>query len=236
MPAGENLKPAFLEAKPNLTFLASVKDDLFGGGGLYVWVKPQLLWPLSAPRRVGVEKGHPKTASLPPTMPATDNTLLSGMGGQWSHRRAGGGLGRRAPDKGLYSAQPATSSSALGPPPKSRSLCLPQDWRYRAPASESSSAHPLLCVSSTSQSRLFSCPRKATGSNTCYCKAPFPLSREAPPPASTQTAQQAHIISARPRAGRRCRMPAQRGAQCRLPQTTHHPDVRRRSCFCGSIA
>ena len=91
MPAGEGLKPAFLEVKSNFIFLASIKDDLFGGGGLYVCVKPQLPWPLSAPRRVGVEKGQPKTASLPPTMPVTDNTLLSGMGGQWSHRRAGGG-------------------------------------------------------------------------------------------------------------------------------------------------
>lgn len=182
-----------------------------------------------------MEKGHPKTASLPPTRPATDNTLLSGMGGQWSHRRAGGGLGRRAPDKGLYSAQPATSSPALGPP-QSRGLCAcPRTGRYRAPASGSSSAHPLLCVSSTSLSHSFSCLRKATGSNTFDCKAPFPLSREAPPPASTQTAQQAHIISARPRAGRRCRMPAQRGAQCLLPRTTHHPDVRRGSCLCGSI-
>lgn len=57
-----------------------------------------------------MEKGYPKTASLPPTMAATDNTLLSGMRGQWSHRRAGGGQGWRALDKGPL-------SPSLPPPP-----------------------------------------------------------------------------------------------------------------------
>ena len=177
-----------------------------------------------------MEKGQPKTASLPPTMPVTDNTLLSGMGGQWPHRRAGGGLGRRALDKGLHSAQPATSSSALGPP-QSRGLCAcPRTGRYRAPASESGSSHPLLCLSSTSLSRLFSCLRKATGGNTFYCKAPFPLSREAPPPASTQTAQQAHIISDEA-LGREWVPNARPAAQCPLPRPTRHPGVLRGSCF-----
>lgn len=36
---------------------------------------------LSVQKRVGVEKGYPKTSSLPPTMTGTDNTLLSEIGG-----------------------------------------------------------------------------------------------------------------------------------------------------------
>ena len=43
--AGEGLKPAFLGVNPNFVFLALIKDDLFGGGGLYVWAKPQRPWP-----------------------------------------------------------------------------------------------------------------------------------------------------------------------------------------------
>ena len=45
MHAGEGLTPALLGADPNFIFLAPTKDDLFGGGGgLYVWAKPQLPW------------------------------------------------------------------------------------------------------------------------------------------------------------------------------------------------
>lgn len=164
--AGQGLKPAFLGVDPNFIFLALIKDDLFGGGGALCLGKATAAVALRAQSRVRVEKGHPKTASLPPTMPVTDNTLLSGMGGQWSHRRAGGGQGRRALDKGLHSARPPPPPPLPWTPPKVV-VFVPAPGLggsgHLRPGS--SSAHPLLCVSSTSLSHLFSCLLKPTGDN-----------------------------------------------------------------------
>lgn len=113
-----------------------------------------------------MEKGYPKTASPTPTRAATDNTLLSGMGGgQWSHRRAGGGQGRRTPDKGPHS--PRLPPPLLPSAPHKVVVFVPAPGpggpRHLPPGSSSAPPPPtLLCVGSTSLSLLFSRLLKAT--------------------------------------------------------------------------
>lgn len=76
-----------------------------------------------------MEKGDPKPASLPPTMPATNNTLLSGMGGDNgpTERLVGGRAGEHW-TKGFIQHPCHLLLCPGSPPPKSWSLCLPQDW------------------------------------------------------------------------------------------------------------
>lgn len=92
-----------------------------------------------------MEKGHPKTASLPPTMAATDNSLLSGMGGTMVPQKGWWGAGQEGAGQRASFTPRATSSPALGPS-KSWSLCPHQGWAAAAPAFGSSSTR-LCCVS-----------------------------------------------------------------------------------------
>lgn len=70
------------------------------------------------------------------------------------------------------------------------------------------------------------------GGNTFYCKAPFPLSREAPTSRQHPDSSAGALSQTRPWAGRRCRMPA--AAQCSLPRPPATV-VLRGSCFTSSI-
>lgn len=164
-----------------------------------------------------MEKGYPKTSSLPPTMAVTDNTLLSGMGGQWSHRRAGRGQGQRALDKGPHSRIP--------PPPLP---WAPHKVPVFVPApglggtghlcSGSSSAHhfatTLLCRQHLSESFVFLPAKSSKFLPQIFSSAP------APPPTSTLRAELAHYILRQvPRQGKaRSARPARDIGAARGPQ------------------
>lgn len=64
--------------------------------------------------RERVEKGYP-TSSLPPTRAATDNTLLSGMGGDNGPKEEPWGAGQERDGQRALFTTSATSSSALSP-------------------------------------------------------------------------------------------------------------------------
>lgn len=123
---------------------------------------------LGVQRRLGVEKGYPKTACPPPTGAATDNTLLSGMGGD--NGPTEGLVGGRAGERGTKGLIHHACHLLLcpRPPTKSWSLCLPQDWVAQGTCVQGPALPPaLLCVSSTSLSHLFSRLLKATSDTTC---------------------------------------------------------------------
>lgn len=126
---------------------------------------------LGVQRRLGVEKGYPKTASPTPTRAATDNTLLSEMGGGTMVPQKGWwGAGQENAGQRASFTTPATSSSALGPPQSRGLRACPRTGRPTAPASRVQLCPPpptLLCVGSTSLgstslSSLFSRLLKAT--------------------------------------------------------------------------
>lgn len=100
--------------------------------------------------RERVEKGYP-TSSLPPTRAATDNTLLSGMGGDNGPKEEPWGAGQERDGQRALFTTSATSSSALSPQG-------PQELGgTRHLRSGPSSAHGLAGVSGTSLNHLFPC-------------------------------------------------------------------------------
>lgn len=107
-------------------------------------------------------------------------SCLGWGGGQWSHRRAGGGQGRRALDKGPHSPRV--------PPPPPRAAPLKVLVFVPAPGLGSTGtcvrgpAPPLGCVSQHLSGPLVLPPANSHSDNSAHCEL---FSTPAPPPAGT---------------------------------------------------
>lgn len=105
--------------------------------------------------RERVEKGYP-TSSLPPTRAATDNTLLSGMGGDNGPKEEPWGAGQERDEQRALFTTSTTSSSALSPR-------APKNWAAQGTCVQGLALPTaLLYVSGTSLNHLFPCLLEAT--------------------------------------------------------------------------